>query len=55
MIGTSVCVVHIDPTHFTEAEKFNPPLSYLFEEDNLNSDSAALIYKLHTSENIQWV
>ena len=36
-----------------EAEAMKPPLSYLFEADDQKSDSAALQYKLHISQNIQ--
>lgn len=39
----------------SDAEKFEPPLSFLFQDSGTNSDSATLLYKLHTSENIQWV
>lgn len=37
----------------SEAEKYDPPLSYLFEEDLSTSDSAALIYRLCTNEKIE--
>ncbi|XP_074663000.1 lysosomal-trafficking regulator-like [Tubulanus polymorphus] len=37
-----------------EAEKYEAPLSYLFDDgDQQSSDSAALIYRLHTNEKIQ--
>ena len=39
----------------SDSEKFEPPLSFLFQDGGNNSDSATLLYKLHTSENIQWV
>lgn len=35
-------------------EKVDPPLIYLFEDDHQTSDSAALIYRLYTSEKIQY-
>lgn len=38
-----------------DARKHEPPLSYLFQDDKLSLDSAAVIYKLHTSENIEYV
>ena len=40
-------------TFLPDAEAKTPPLSYLFEEDVMSSDSAALIYRLHTNEKIQ--
>lgn len=33
----------------------DPPLIYLFEDDHLVSDSAALIYNLYKNEKILWV
>ena len=41
--------------NLTGALNYDPPLSFLFEEDGQGSDSAAIIYKLHTNENIQLV
>jgi len=37
-----------------DARKHDPPLSYLFQDDKLSLDSAAVIYKLHTNENIEY-
>ncbi|GFS19430.1 lysosomal-trafficking regulator [Elysia marginata] len=39
--------------HKTDAEKLDPPLVFLFEDDHQMSDSAALIYRLYTNEKIQ--
>ncbi|CAI9714704.1 lysosomal-trafficking regulator-like isoform X2 [Octopus vulgaris] len=36
------------------AEKVDPPLLFLFEDDHQTSDSAALMYRLYTSEKIQF-
>ncbi len=39
---------------YSESEKYEPPLAYLFDEDASTSDSAALIYRLHTNEKIEF-
>ena len=38
----------------SEAQQFDPPLSFLFEEDASTSDTAALIYRLFTNEKIEF-
>ncbi|XP_064622032.1 lysosomal-trafficking regulator-like isoform X2 [Lineus longissimus] len=54
------CHLGIDPKFFLkkhrkklEAQNHPPPLSYVFDDDQQTSDSAALIYRLHTNERIQ--
>ncbi|XP_067682841.1 lysosomal-trafficking regulator-like isoform X2 [Haliotis asinina] len=54
------CHLGIDKKYLAEGykqkidvESVDPPLIYLFEDDDKMSDSAALLYRLHTNEKIQ--
>ncbi|XP_048259527.1 lysosomal-trafficking regulator-like isoform X2 [Haliotis rufescens] len=54
------CHLAIDKKYLAEGykqkldvENVDPPLIYLFEDDDKMSDSAALLYRLHTNEKIQ--